>query len=127
MPTGVVKKFFQDKGFGFITPDDGSDDVFVHRFVSGDDRRAYLEEGDRVNYEVEWGDRKGKYKASSCSGFKPGEGSGGSGLTYRHVCYRKVTDMAVGRTRTKTKPVLPADHPLVLKRKADAKRQKSRA
>ena len=52
MPTGVVKKFFDDKGFGFITPDDGSDDVFVHRLCAGDDRSAYLEEGDKVTYDV---------------------------------------------------------------------------
>jgi len=68
MPTGKVKKFFEDKGFGFITPDDGSDDVFVHRKVYGDgqDRTAYLEEGASVEYEQEWDDRKSKYSASSC-------------------------------------------------------------
>merc|ERR1719291_1431205 len=79
MPTGTVKKFFEDKGFGFITPDDGSDDVFVHRSQCGEDRDAYLEEGDQVTYEVEWNDQKGKYSASSCSGFKSGNGGGGGG------------------------------------------------
>ena len=126
MPTGVVKKFFEDKGFGFITPDDGSRDVFVHRLVNGDDSSAYLEEGDKVNYEVEWDDQKGKYKASSCDGFKSSGDGGGGGLTYRHQSYRKVTAAGVGKTRTRIKPVLPSDHPLVLKRKADnAKRQKT--
>merc|ERR1712060_96696 len=77
MPTGTVKKFFADKGFGFITPDDGSEDVFVHRKVHGEDRSAYLEQGDKVTYEVEWDDRKQKYSASSCTGFKSGGGGGG--------------------------------------------------
>ena len=77
MPTGVVKKFFEDKGFGFITPDDGSEDIFVHRKCAGGDREAYLEEGTQVEYEVEWNDQKGKYSASSCTGFKSGGGGGG--------------------------------------------------
>merc|ERR1712066_773365 len=79
MPTGVVKKFFPDKGFGFISPDDGSEDVFVHRKVNGEDRDAYLEEGDKVEFEKEWEDRKGKWAASSCTGFKSGGGGGGWG------------------------------------------------
>merc|ERR1712087_492269 len=74
MPKGTVKKFFADKGFGFITPLDGGDEVFVHRKVHGDDRSAYLDEGDEVEYEVEYDDRKGKYAASSCTGFKSGGG-----------------------------------------------------
>merc|ERR1712061_923540 len=79
MPTGTVKKFFEDKGWGFITPDDGSEDVFVHRKVAGDDRTMYLEEGQKVTYEVQWEDRKGKWSASSCDGFKSGGGGGGGG------------------------------------------------
>merc|ERR1719353_470668 len=79
MPTGVVKKFFEDKGFGFITPDDGGEDVFVHRMCNGDDRSAYLEEGQQVTYEAEWDDRKGKWKCASCEGFKSGGGGGGGG------------------------------------------------
>merc|ERR1712127_703623 len=78
MPTGVVKKFFEEKGFGFITPDDGGEDVFVHRKCNGEDRSAYLSEGDAVTYEVEWNDRNGKYACSSCTGFKSGGGGGDS-------------------------------------------------
>jgi len=68
---GTIKKFFEDKGFGFISPDDGSEDVFVHRKCHGDgqDRTAYLSEGDAVTYESEYDDRKGKYSASTCTGF----------------------------------------------------------
>merc|ERR1712070_218100 len=82
MPTGTVKKFFGDKGWGFITPDDGGEDVFVHRKCNGEDRTAYLESGDAVTYEVEWDDRKGKYSASSCTPFRTGgnfESGGGKG------------------------------------------------
>eukprot|EP00746_Dinoflagellata_sp_MGD_P125258 gnl/MRDRNA2_/MRDRNA2_59991_c0_seq1.p2 gnl/MRDRNA2_/MRDRNA2_59991_c0~~gnl/MRDRNA2_/MRDRNA2_59991_c0_seq1.p2 ORF type:complete len:105 (+),score=42.43 gnl/MRDRNA2_/MRDRNA2_59991_c0_seq1:89-403(+) len=79
MPTGTVKKFFEEKGFGFITPDDGSEDVFVHRKCAGSDRTAYLEEGQQVQYEVEWNDQKGKYSASWCDGFKSGGGGGDGG------------------------------------------------
>merc|ERR1712050_446346 len=79
MPKGTVKKFIQEKGFGFIEPEDGGDQVFVHRSVNGDDRSAYLEEGQEVEYEVEYDDRKGKYKATSCTGFKSGGGDGGWG------------------------------------------------
>ena len=76
MPSGTVKVFYEDKGFGFITPDGVGDDVFVHRKVAGADRTAYLEEGDEVVYEVEFNDRRGQYAASSCTGFKT-RGSGG--------------------------------------------------
>jgi len=71
--------FDDDKGFGFILPDDGGDDVFVHRKIHGADRSAYLTKGDAVTYEVEFDDRKNKYCASKCSGFKVGGGGGGGG------------------------------------------------
>lgn len=51
MPTGTVKFFNESKGFGFITPDDGSADVFVH--VSGTSEE--LRENDKVSYSVEQG------------------------------------------------------------------------
>jgi CspA family cold shock protein len=51
MPTGTVKFFNEEKGFGFIKPDNGVQDVFVH--VSG--LVSEVKEGDRVNYEVEQG------------------------------------------------------------------------
>jgi CspA family cold shock protein len=47
--TGKVKFFNDEKGFGFITPDDGSKDMFVH--ISGVDG-ASLSEDDQVEYEV---------------------------------------------------------------------------
>ena len=55
MPTGTVKWFSNDKGYGFITPDDGSNDVYVHfSSIEGDGYRS-LEEGSKVEYETEAG------------------------------------------------------------------------
>jgi CspA family cold shock protein len=56
--TGRVKWFNDAKGFGFITPDDGSKDVFVHfsAIQSGGDFKT-LAEGDRVQFEVVTADK----------------------------------------------------------------------
>ncbi len=57
MPTGTVKWFRDDKGFGFITPDEGSQDLFVHySAIEGQGYRS-LAEGAKVNYEEEAGDK----------------------------------------------------------------------
>jgi CspA family cold shock protein len=55
MATGRVKWFNSEKGFGFIVPDDGSDDVFVHFSAIAMEGYKTLEEGDRVSYEVTQG------------------------------------------------------------------------
>jgi CspA family cold shock protein len=52
MPQGTVKWFSQDKGYGFITPDDGSQDVFVHFSAIAGEGFRNLEEGEKVTYEV---------------------------------------------------------------------------
>jgi cold shock protein len=55
MATGTVKWFSDDKGFGFITPDDDSKDVFVHhKAIQGSGFKS-LAEGAKVSYEVEQG------------------------------------------------------------------------
>ncbi len=55
MPTGTIKWFSDDKGFGFITPDDGGRDLFVHfSGIAGDGYRS-LPEGAKVSYEEESG------------------------------------------------------------------------
>jgi len=54
MNTGTVKFFNEAKGFGFITPDDGGKDIFVHANGLIDEIR----EGDKVSYDTEEG-RKG--------------------------------------------------------------------
>lgn len=57
MPTGTVKWFDDEKGYGFITPEEGSNDLFVHHTgISGTGRRS-LTEGAKVSYEEEQGDK----------------------------------------------------------------------
>ena len=59
MATGTVKFFDETRGFGFITPDDGSKDVFVHvTAVQGSVELDRLSEGQKVGFDVE-SDRKG--------------------------------------------------------------------
>ena len=55
MATGIVNWFNNSKGFGFITPDDGSADVFVHFSAIASDGFRTLEEGQAVSYDVETG------------------------------------------------------------------------
>ncbi len=55
MPTGTVKWFSDEKGFGFITPDEGSRDLFVHHSSINADGYRSLAEGAKVSYEEEAG------------------------------------------------------------------------
>ena len=58
MARGTVKWFNEDKGYGFITPDDGGEELFVHYTAIQGSGFRILEEGERVAYEVTQG-RKG--------------------------------------------------------------------
>jgi CspA family cold shock protein len=64
MPSGTVKWFNKTKGYGFIQPDDGSKDVFVH--ISAVDRAGLdnLNEGQKLQYELARG-RDGKTSADN--------------------------------------------------------------
>jgi CspA family cold shock protein len=57
MATGTVKWFSDDKGFGFITPDEGTKDLFVHQ--SGIEAEGFrsLSEGTKVSYDAEAADK----------------------------------------------------------------------
>ena len=57
MPTGTVKWFNDEKGFGFITPDEGGKDLFVHHSGIQMDGYRSLEEGAHVSYDEEQGDK----------------------------------------------------------------------
>ena len=63
MTTGTVKWFNSTKGFGFIQPDDGAGDVFVH--ISAVERAGMREivEGQKIGYEMERDNKSGKMSA----------------------------------------------------------------
>lgn len=63
---GKVKAWMEDKGFGFITPDNGGPDVFVHRNQLSDGQS--LATGASVTFECRLNPARGKYEATTCSG-----------------------------------------------------------
>ncbi len=63
MATGIVKWFNDSKGFGFITPDDGGDDLFAHFSEIQGSGFKTLKEAQRVSFEVKAGP-KGKQAAN---------------------------------------------------------------
>jgi len=67
MPTGTVKWFNGQKGFGFIQPNDGGNDVFVH--ISAVERAGLsgLAEGQKVSFEIKVDKKRGKASAENLS------------------------------------------------------------
>jgi CspA family cold shock protein len=65
MPTGTVKWFSAQKGYGFIQPDDGSNDVFVHITAAERAGLGVLNEGQKLAYEIEAGRQPGKLSAGN--------------------------------------------------------------
>lgn len=66
--TGVVKWFNTEKGYGFIVPDEGSADVFVHQTAINVEGFRSLADGEPVEYMVEQDERTGKAKAADVTG-----------------------------------------------------------
>lgn len=62
MSTGKVKWFNESKGWGFIEPDEGGDDIFVHYTAIAGDGFKTLKEGQQVEYELQDG-KNGKQQA----------------------------------------------------------------
>ena len=65
MATGTVKWFNAEKGYGFIQPDEGGKDVFVHVSAVEQAGMRSLQEGQKIGYEVIADRRTGKSSASS--------------------------------------------------------------
>ena len=63
MATGTLKKWFEEKGFGFLRPDEGGDDVFVH--ISALPPGTQCAEGMRLRYDLGRDPRSGKERAAN--------------------------------------------------------------
>merc|ERR1719499_463642 len=74
---GIVKMWNEERGFGFISPSAGGEDVFVHR--SALQEGVQLSQGMSVSYDPEWDDRKRKDRAANVSASAGGGGGGGGG------------------------------------------------
>jgi len=84
MSSGTVKWFNTAKGFGFIQPDDGGSDVFVHISAVEQAGLRALNEGDQVSFEMEQDRRSGKLSAGQLvvtgQGAAPARSGGGGGF-----------------------------------------------
>jgi CspA family cold shock protein len=78
MPIGTVKFFNESKGFGFIQPEDGGADSFVHITEVERAGMSTLRENQRVSYDVEE-DQRGKMKATNLRAVEGAEQPAGDG------------------------------------------------
>jgi CspA family cold shock protein len=98
MPTGTVKWFNATKGFGFIEPNDGGQDVFVH--ISALERAGLnsLDEGATVSFELEQDRRSGKTSAGDLQVLSAGTGGNGAGRSAPAARPRPAPSAPMGET-----------------------------
>ena len=72
---GTVARWNKDRGYGFIKPDDGDEDVFCHYSSISDG--GFLEVNDKIEFNKTFDDRKGKFKAENVTGGKGAKGEAG--------------------------------------------------
>lgn len=63
MATGTVKWFNKTKGFGFIVPDDGGNDIFVHITAVEQSGLGELKDGQKISFELQKDEKRGKTSA----------------------------------------------------------------
>ena len=63
----MLRNVFPAKGFGFVIPDEGGVDLFVH--IKDNPGLVECRRGEAVRYDLEWDDRKGNYKGINLGGF----------------------------------------------------------
>ncbi len=63
--TGTVKWFNDQKGYGFIQPEDGSNDIFVHISAVNDSGLQTLKDGQKVSFDIHVDDKRGKSSATN--------------------------------------------------------------